>query len=161
MDKLQASFESARGEGYVGSYTIRAITEENKYFLIFATSHPRGAIIASEVVAGIEETYQRELEEYKASQRSQIAFSFLNPSEDELFQDKVIRLQEDIWNLCQNQELSRTEIYVFVLEKWFGKLKSRHINAALKALIADGRIVYANGAVSANHTKFQFRSKEK
>ena len=157
LQRLADEFGRVRGSGFAAAYTIKSLQEQGKYSLMFATGHPRGAIIASEVVCGIEETYQRELEEYKASQSTQLAFSFLNPSEEELFLDKVTRLKEDIWSLCQGQELDRTKVYMLVWQKWFGKLKSKHVNEALKALIVDGRIIHASGAVSANYTKFQFR----
>jgi hypothetical protein len=48
---------------------------------------------------------------------------------------------------------------MLIWQAWFGKLKSRHVNEALKALMADGRIISASGAVSAKNSKFQFRYK--
>lgn len=159
--RLSRELSAARNKGVAAAYPIRSIVEQDKYFLVFATGHPRGAIIASELVCGMEETYQRELEEYKAAQPRQLPlFEKQKPTKEEIFQDKVTRLADDIWSLCRGQYLSRVEVYERILPKWFGKLRSKHVTSALKKLSTDNRIVKITGAPSSRKTHFRFREQE-
>jgi three-Cys-motif partner protein len=159
--RLSRELSAARNKGFAAAYPIRSIVEQDKYFLVFATGHPRGAIIASELVCGMEETYQRELEEYKATQPRQLSlFEKQKPTKEEIFQDKVTCLADDIWSLCRGQYLSRVEVYERILPKWFGKLRSKHITSALKKLLADNRIVKSTGAPSDRKTYFRFRAQK-
>ncbi|HYT43421.1 MAG TPA: hypothetical protein VEP90_13870, partial [Methylomirabilota bacterium] len=67
-DRLENAFRTAKPSGYVGTYPIRSLTGQIKYYLIFATAHEKGFILASDVVYGVEEDYQRELQEFRELQ---------------------------------------------------------------------------------------------
>lgn len=157
MRRLAFEFSKIRRQGFVANYQIRSIVEQDKYSLVFATGHIRGAIIASEVVCGVEETYQREVEDYKASQPRQLSWLDKTPSEEEIFQEKVISLSEAIWKTCKGKKLSRPEVYEQIWVEWFGKIRGTHFNKAIKLLQNDGRIVESTGAPSNRNTIFKFR----
>lgn len=160
--QLERVYRQKRRFGFSAPYLIRSLEGQEKYFLVFATGHPKGATLASETVCGIEETYEREVEEYNVSATSQLTFDLgLKPTADQIFHSKVSRLKESIWLACRGEiSISRIEIYVRILKDWFGKLTSSHVNHALRELKDkdDGRIVDASGRLSADSTLFMFRS---
>jgi three-Cys-motif partner protein len=157
MKGLEEEFRQARGKGFAAYYPIRSITGQDKYFLVFATGHPRGAIIASELICSAEETYVLEKEEYQARQPRQLSLFNTDPTEDDIFADKVQRLQEAIQENCADERLTRDEIYERILHGWFGKIRSTHMTNALKALIDNGTITLAKGPPSNRKSVFQFR----
>lgn len=157
MKGLEEEFRQARGKGFAAYYPIRSITGQDKYFLVFATGHPRGAIIASELVCSAEETYVLDKEEYQARQPRQLSLFQTDPSEEEIFADKVQRLQEAIQEKCADERLTRDEIYERILRDWFGKIRSTHMTNALKALIDNGTITSAKGPPSDRNSVFEFR----
>jgi three-Cys-motif partner protein len=158
IQRLTQEFSKVRRKGFVASYPIRAITEHDKYSLVFATGHILGAIIASELVCGVEETYQREVEDYKASRPRQLSLFDKAPTEEEIFEEKVTLLLEAIWNTCKGKKLSRPEVYERIWSEWFGKIRSKHFNDAIKRLQNDDRIVESTGAPSDPKTVFTFRN---
>jgi three-Cys-motif partner protein len=157
MGRLTEEFQKTRQKGFVAAYPVRSITKQDKYSLIFATGNVRGAIIASELICSAEETYQQEIEEYKVSQTRQPSLFSLEPSEKEVFDNKVSQLAESMWEMCKGLTLSRPEVYEQILSKWFGKIRSTHVTNALKKLQKDGRIEHATGAPSNRKTHFTFQ----
>lgn len=157
--QLENVLRQSRGSGFSAAYLIRALTGREKYFLVFATGHARGAIVASETVCSIEETYEREVEEYKAAATPQLALPLeLEPTAEEIFNGKVSRLKESIWLACRGEiNISRTDINVRILKDWFGKLRFSHLTRALQELIRDGRIVAKSGVLSDNDSRYTFR----
>lgn len=156
--KLTDEYIKTRRKGFIASYPIRSVTEQDKYSLVFATGHVRGAIIASELVCSIEETYKREVEDYKASKPRQLSLFDKEPSEEDIFQEKVSSLAESIWIKCRGKQLSRPNVYEQIWAEWFGKIRSQHFNEAIKVLQKDDRITSATGAPSNRETVFTFRS---
>lgn len=154
---LAKEFRQVRQKGFVAAYPIRSITEQDKYSLIFATGHPRGAIIASELICSTEETYKREVEEYKANRPRQLSLFSRDPSEEEIFQSKILQLADSMESVCKGKNLTRSEIYERILPEWFGKIRATHVTKALKVLQEDGRIKHSNGAPSNRKTVFEFR----
>ena len=107
-----------------------------------------------------EETYERDVKEYKASQPQQLEldlFATPEPTEAEIFQAQVDDLKNDIWQKYQGKTASRMEIVLAMLPKWFGRRKGKHYTEAFKQMQADGRIVSVSGALSADDTKITFR----
>lgn len=162
--RLEKEFKKAKGTGYAGAYRIGSLSGQEKYYLIFASAHSKGIVLASNVVYGVEENYQLELEEFREAQERegkveyQLALFSIDPTVEEIFRDKVEHLKEDIWTQCKGKQLSRTSIHVNVLKKWFGKIKNPHITRALKELKDDGRILESNGIISDERTLFKFRT---
>lgn len=157
ISRLSDAFRNVRGRGFAAAYPIRSITEEDKYVLIFATGHTRGAIIASELVCSAEETYQREVEDFQANQPRQLPLFSSDPSPEEIFQNKVSGLAESIFQACRGERLTRSEVYERILPEWFGRIRSKHMTQALKKLQDDGRIQQSTGAPSNRRTVFTFR----
>lgn len=158
MENLKEEFQKVRGRGFAAYYPIRSIIGQDKYFLVFATGHLKGAIIASELICSIEEDYKREVEEYKVGQTKQMSFQlFAEPTEEEIFQDKVIRLQNSIRQSCSKTQLSREEVYERILSEWFGKIRSSHMTQALKALQKNGYITDSTGTPGNRKSIFTFK----
>lgn len=159
LSRLVQELSSARRKGFAAAYPIRTITERDKYSLIFATGHHRGAIVASELICSTEETYQRELEDFKANQPRQLSlFQTVSPTKEQIFEDKTDRLAATIWQECKGEELSRDEVYQRILPYWFGQVRSTHITHALRKMQNDGRIQQVSGRLSDNKTRFTFSS---
>lgn len=156
MSRLGEEIQKARGKSFVAAYPIRSITERDKYFLIFATGHLKGAIIASELICSSEDNYQQELEDYKTSGVYQPTLFDLEPSKEIIFQNRVNMLAESIWERCKGEQLYREEVYERILPEWFGKIRSRHLTDALKVLLKDERIKHATGTPGIRKTRFTF-----
>ena len=156
-NRLSEEFRNARKKGFSAAYSIRSITAEDKYALIFATGHIRGAIIASELICSAEETYQREVEDFQANQPRQLSLFSREPTQEEIFQTKVSQLADSIWQVCNGERLQRPDIYARILPEWFGRIRSKHMTNALKKLQEDGHIHHVSGAFSKTTTFFTFR----
>jgi three-Cys-motif partner protein len=156
-EQLVNLYGKAKGGGYVGSYAIRTLTGQVKYHLVFATAHHRGVLLANEIICDVEESYQIEVQEFKDSRTHQIDMFVAQPSEEEIFTTKVDRLRADIWEAARGKELSHDQIYLSVLGKWFGRIKGKHLNAALNSMKNTGQISHADGPTSHYQTKFQFK----
>lgn len=159
LTKLRDEFKRARREGYADAYKIESLDGEEKYYLIYACRHRKGIILASNVVYGIEEVYQKDVEQYKATQSMQLSFlAELEPSESEVMQQKVDELKHEIWQVCKGKQLTRQEIHASLLEKWFGQIKNPHVTHALKQMSEpkDGRVLRSTGAISKDDTIFTF-----
>jgi hypothetical protein len=155
-ERLSKAFSDSRGEGFAAHYRIGSLTQLTKFYLIFATGARTGVMLASDIVCRVEESYQRDLEQFRTQGSIQSTLFRLDPSEEEIRFDKIQRLKEDIWNSCKGCNLTRMAIFIRVREAWFGEIKGNHLNAALKELLAGGRIVSATGAVSHKETRFKF-----
>lgn len=161
--RLQQAFQQAKGTGYADVYTIRSLEEEYKYHLMFATAHEKGIILASNVVYKIEETYQREVQEYResteqAQQLSLFAEIEPEPTPDEIFAEKVRLLCTDIKRRFAGKKVSRNHLHATLLDAWFGKIKTKHMSEALKQLKNEGFILELNGNMSEGKTMFTFQS---
>src|SRR6266480_7730958 len=154
-DQLEREFKRAKRTGYADAYAIKSLTGQDKYYLIFATAHEKGRVLASNIVYGVEENYQRELQEYQELQELEgvqaeqlYLIPPIEPTVEEIFQDKVTHLKADIWRKCKGQKLSRINIHASILKKWFGRIKASHMTEALKALKDDGYILEVSGSIS-------------
>ena len=150
-------YGKVKGGGLVGSYAIRTLTGQVKYHLVFATAHPRGIFLASEIICDVEENYQTDAQEFKDSHTHQIDMFETQLSEEEIFMAKVEQLQADIWEIARGKERSHDQIYLSILGKWFGRIKGKHLNAALNSMKDAGQITHADGSTSHYQTKFQFK----
>jgi three-Cys-motif partner protein len=160
LEQLSSNFRNYKGGkgGYAAAYSIKSIDEQRKYFLAFATGHPRGAILANEIIFNVEESYQTEIQDYKKKQTAQMDFLHItDPTEEEIFESKVEQIRNDIINSCEGKTISRNDIYLLILHKWFGRMAGKHLTRALNDLIESGYILNNTGAVSRAYTKFTFK----
>lgn len=105
QEQLIKQFRKFKQQGYAESYRIGSLAGENKYHLVFATAGPKGIILASNIVYGIEEVYQKELEWYRLQTTGQTSlFSFLDPTGEELFQSKVNAIQRELHSKCGGKQ---------------------------------------------------------
>jgi hypothetical protein len=158
MERLVGLYKKARGAGFVGAYAIRSLSEQVKYHLVFATGHPRGIILTSEIVCGMEETYQVELQGFREAQTRQLALFSSEPTQEEIFAQKVTSLKLDIQQYSQGKILTRDQVYLGILHKWFGRIKSAHLNKALHELQSEAIILKVEGRISDPHSKLYFKN---
>lgn len=157
---LVDEFRKLRRTGFADIYPIRTLEGKVKYYLVFATAHPKGITLASEVVYKVEEDYQRQLQEFKESQPYQLSLFSIDPTQEEIDRHKAERLKEDIWEAGKGQILTRNQIYTAVLTNWFGKITSKHLSDALKKLQQEGRILKIDGPLSQDTTRFTFQKSD-
>jgi three-Cys-motif partner protein len=163
--QLEEEFKKAKGSGYADSYAIKSLTALDKYYLMFATSHEKGIVLASTVVYGVEKGYQKELQEYNELQQGgkpeaeQIyLFEEEKPTEEKIFKEKVAHLKIDIVKKCKGRTLSRLNIHARILDTWFGRIGTSHMTEALKNLKNEGYILEMNGNASEEKTKCRFKA---
>jgi three-Cys-motif partner protein len=140
IERLEQTFNKFGKRGFAASYPINSIDGQRKYFLIFACAHPKAATLASNIVNSIEETYQREKEEYKVQQTGQMSFFTSEATEKQIFDDKVTKLKATILSLPKNEPMTREELHYEILVEdkgWFGKVGRKHLTQTLKDLLAD------------------------
>jgi hypothetical protein len=156
LKRLSTGFSQIRGEGYAAAYRIGSQEGDNKYHLVFATASKKGITLASNIVYGIEEVYQKQVEWYRLNSTGQLSmFSIIDPTEDEIFEMKVNTIQNQIWAECRGKNLSRLDIHTLLLPGWFGVIKGSHLTRALQNL-CKGKGVISNGQISQDSTIFTF-----
>jgi len=163
-NRLEQEFKKAKDSGYADSYAIKSLAGLDKYYLMFATAHEKGTVLASNVVYSVEEKYQVQLLEYRKLQEEgnliavQLSlFEEAEPTEEKIFEEKVAQLKNYIWKKCKGQSLTRINIHAKVLDAWFGRIKTPHMTQALKALKDEGFILAVNGNIGDEKAIFRFK----
>jgi hypothetical protein len=127
-----------KGKGFAAGYQIHSLDKQKKYHLVFTSAHPKAAKLASDIVNGVEENFQREVQEYRERRSMQPSLFSLYPTEEEIFTDKVNRLQDEIRIYFGGQTLKRADLHYKILcidnKKWFGKFAGKHLTKALDGL---------------------------
>jgi three-Cys-motif partner protein len=157
LRQLAAEFQRQKGKGFAAAYPIRSLTGTRKYHLVFSASHPKAAVLASNIIYGTEEDYQREVAEYKERNTQQLSLFSLDPTPEHIFEDKVKQLQEAIRNHYQGKTIARIDLHTSLLMEWFGKVSGKHLTAALKSLQSNGQLIKVDGPISNDYTKLTFR----
>lgn len=164
VERLGAAFNKPGREGFSASFPIISLEGENKYYLVFAASHPKAVILASETVYSVERNRPSEVQEYQQKKNGQLFLFSAEPTEEEISKFIAEELAPDTWRLCAGEQLTRTEIYIRLLnddkKKWFGHFSGAHLNQALSLLESEHnpRITQRFGAISQEKTSFIFRS---
>lgn len=145
-----------RGKAFTGDYHIRSIDGESKYWMVAASGHEKGYVLASNVIYKIEEDYKSQVEWYKESRiGGQLSLQFIEPSEEEILQEKAEQLEEAILDKCRGKTMTRLEIHALLLSNgWFGLISSTHVNKALKALTQQKLATANSTLLSDDYTKF-------
>jgi three-Cys-motif partner protein len=157
MSRLGTGMQTSTQMPQVYRYAIRSIEGQVKYYLIFATRHAKGAVLMNDVVYSQEQSYERDVQEYKSSQAQQLSlFGASEPTEEEIYADIVANLSSDIWARYRGRSERRLQIRAAMLSKWFGLAKGPHFTSAFKAMETDGRIVKREGNASNDETSFTF-----
>jgi three-Cys-motif partner protein len=158
LQRLRDEIGKARGRhGYAGAYRIRSLSEEHKYYLVFAAAHEKAITLASATIHSVEQDYQRDLQEYKESRGRQLSLFDRDPTPEAVAVAKARDLSETIWTDCRGRRLSRLIIYAGQMPRWFGRISGSHLTQALKILIADKRATLVSGTVSQDDAVFQFK----
>jgi len=140
IEQLEKTFNKFGKKGFAASYPIISIDGHRKYHLIFACAHPKAATLASNIVNGIEETFQREKEEFIEQRTGQMSFFTSEITENQIFDEKVEKLKKAILRLPMNYPLTREELHYEILvhdKNWFGKIGRKHLTKALRDLLSE------------------------
>lgn len=157
MDGIMSELIAAKRRAFVGAYPIRTIDGQIKYYLVFAGSHPKAAILASHIVYTVEDGYQRDVEDYRLQGLPQPSFfPALEPEKKDVDAAKASKLAESLWQACQGRTLSRLEACALVWQQWFGLIASRHVSAAIKVLAKSGRVEVVSGRPSDDNATLRF-----
>ena len=137
LERLEETFNLSHKKGYAAAYPIVSLDEQRKYHLVFACAHPRAAILASDIVNMAEENFQREVQEFRERQSRQLTLFSMDPTQDEIFIDKVQRLKQAIWQSCRGQVLTRADVHYRMIcigdKVLFGKIRGMHLTKALES----------------------------
>ncbi len=163
LERLESELQSFKKFGYSAGIPIISLAGQNKYHLVFAASHPKAVILASETVYSVERNRPQEMQEYQQKKTGQLFLFSSEPSDEEISKFKAEELIQDIWRLCSGKQLDRLEIYMKLLnsdkKKWFGRFSGAHLNLALSIMESETnpRIVQRTGAKSQDKTTFKFK----
>jgi three-Cys-motif partner protein len=165
VNRLETEFKNHSGFGFSASFPIVSLDGENKYYLVFAASHTKAAILASETVYLVERNRPKEVEDLKQRRTGQLLLFSSEPTEEEISKSIAEELVKDIWHLCAGRKWTKIEIYMELLikhkKKWFGRFSSAHLNKALSLLESENipKIMNRVGPISQDKTIIEFRSK--
>jgi hypothetical protein len=140
IEQLEQTLSRSGKDGFAAAYPIISIDGQKKYHLVFACAHPKAAILASDIVNGVEETFLREKEEYKENQSGQMNLFSAEVTAEQIFDNKVRMLKDSILKLSKNKPKNRVLLHYELLvrdKKWFGKIRGMHITRALKELLVE------------------------
>ncbi len=140
IEQLEKTLGKFGKKGFAASYPIISMDGKRKYHLVFACSHKKAATLASNIVNGIEETFQREKQEYKERESGQMSLFPADVTEKHLLEGKVSRLKSFILTLPKGQPYSREELHYALMchdKSWFGKIGRSHLTRSLKELLEE------------------------
>ena len=163
VKKLEEEFIKSRKSGYSAAFPIISLEGETKYHLVFAASHEKAAMLASQTVYSAERNRAKETQDYQQRKSGQFFLFPPEPNEDELVAFIAEKLRIDIARLCAGEQLSRRDIFMRLIrcngKKWFGRFSSSHLTKALTLLEEgiDPMIKSKTGTNSQDKTLFTFR----
>jgi three-Cys-motif partner protein len=166
LDRLWHAMSGKRGGPYVCAYPIKTIEGRLKYHLVFATRHPKGAVLMSDTIYGRERSYERDVKEYEKERQEQQPVRQLSmlqvldppPSEEELFARVVRGLKKHVWDEFRGEKATRIDVHKAMLPVWFGRMKGSHLTWAFRELEKEDKIIHCSGARSNDSTEFTFRA---
>jgi len=163
VERLETELKTTKNFSYSAGFPIISLEGQNKYHLVFAASHSKAVILASETVYSVERNRPQEMKEYWEKKTGQPFLLHLDPSEDDISKFKAEKLADNIWRLCAGKQLIRSDIYMKLLndnkKNWFGCFSGAHLNLALSNMESEEypRITQRTGAVSQDKTMFKFK----
>ena len=171
QDRLRKSIDFYRerlcaaypGSAYSFDYHIRSINEESKYYFVSATANIKGAVVASNIVYGIENEYQRELENYQLQSRlkkgAPTFFDAISDNEksekenNDVLKENSEKIATILYQKFRGQTMLRKELHCGILDHWFGRLKGSHMTLAIKLLEKQGRASIVTGTPGSDDAK--------
>ncbi len=131
VERLELEFRLQKDFGFSAAFPIVSLDGQNKYYLVFAASHPKAVILASETIYTVERNRPQEMQDYAQKKTGQMPLFSVEPSELELSNSIAEDLAKAMSSLCSDEKISRQDIYMRLLtrnkKKWFGRISSAHI----------------------------------
>ena len=152
---LRSGINTGTGS-YAAAYSIRDLEGRHKYYIAFASRHPKAAVLMSNTVCEVEASYEQEVQEYRERTTLQPTLPGMVPPKEEIFREKVRRVKDDLVQRFGGQTVSRLSLHAGLLGDWFGRIKSKHLTQALKELEETGSVT-RDGPRSKDATPFTFK----
>ena len=135
--------------GYAEAYPVRTIDGQLKYYIVQATTHPKGQREMSDVIFRVDHDYEEAKElTKKANQAASPQISFLDVIDPPLtnpenqIAETIARLADDIASLgTREQQMRFGRVQDVLVGKWFGQATESYYRRACKLLIKRGEIV--------------------
>lgn len=148
--------------GCVVRYPVRTRKGQLKYYLLFATKHPRGVREFSDIIFEVEGQYQVDLLTYRPTagdleQHRLHDDAELLPDQKQadadIVRDLVVAMPEALAGTSPTFGAVQTTM---ALHGWFGRAKVKHYRAAVQRLISDGTISGARATGIEDKTRLTF-----
>jgi len=82
VERLETELKTINKFGYSAGFPIVSLEGQNKYHLVFAASHIKAVILASETVYSVERNRPQEMEEYQQKKTGQPFLLILSKREE-------------------------------------------------------------------------------
>lgn len=130
---------------YVGTYPVKEkyVRSVPNYVLAFGTRHPDGIELMNDAMCKARESFLDS--EFATARLMDVTPQCELPNFDELDSQLVT-------TVAARPRLSRKELRVAVLEKWFCRVKTSDVNRRVTQLLIDGRLFSSNGKSQINDT---------
>jgi three-Cys-motif partner protein len=145
--------------GFAGAYPITSLDGFNKYHLLFVCKNTKAAILASDIVNGVEDDLPIKQAKHRETKHleetGQLALFDTSPTPDQLLLTKIDIIKPLILSYIYKGELTVAEIHYALLRnnpELFGRFRRKHITRALKELMEELKICLS-GAPSNDETK--------
>jgi three-Cys-motif partner protein len=163
VGKLEKELKAHKSYGYSAAFPIIPLEGRTKYYLVFAASHKKAAMLASETIYMVERNRPDEVFEYQQNKTGQLFLLPIDPTEEELNSSNIEKLIAMISTHFSNIKINRNDLYIKIIEsdqkKWFGCFSNSQLNVALKQLESGSnpKIINREGPRSKGTTLFTFR----
>lgn len=162
MRVLVDEYTKIRGKGFACRYPIRTLDGEDKYYMLFAAGNRLPLLRTSDILYDAEEQYRADKQWYQEQTTRQMSLmGMIEPSQEDIFNEKVSQIQEEIVKAFSGKIASRDQInarLIFPPGEWFGRIKGPHLTAALKGLIEADKATASSTRISNGKTQFTFPS---
>lgn len=161
LEQLEKTFEDSRNLGFASAYRVYSLNDQLKYHMVFACAHPKAARLASDIINGEEDNYQRERQEFIEKHTQQMSLFPLDPSAEEIFAEKVSRLKDQVQRKFLGQTITRSDLHYQLLcmdsKYWFGRMGRTHLTRVLEDLKGGLKpAITCDGPISTDSTRITF-----
>jgi three-Cys-motif partner protein len=151
--QLLSKFPASKGKRYAASYRIGSIKNEEKYHLVLAAAKGEALRLASDIISGERDAFERDRELYEEEANPQMSLlgmlKEIDP--DSVTRVKVEKLATFIAERYSGKPRTRLHHHLnLCLDGWFGRIKGSELTSAFKQLIQQRKaeLIDETGTVS-------------
>lgn len=151
--QLLSKFHSTKHKRYAAAYRIGSIKDEEKYHLVFAAAKAQAVCLASKIISGEQEAFERDKELYEQEANGQLSLLDLlrEVDPDALSRVKTEKLADFIAEKYNGSQMTRLNLELqLCLDGWFGQIKVKELTAAINRLVSQDKaeIIKGTGTIS-------------